>query len=131
MNVIKRDGRKVLFNKQKVRDAVLNAFDDVDKGQAAYFKQFILAHIQAQGVKFYHNAKINKVEDGCVEITTDVGLTKTIKCDSVVDFTTVPNTELADEIEAAGYEVHKIGDCNEPLNIQQAIFDGHMAARHV
>ena len=36
MNVIKRDGRKVLFNKQKVRDAVLNAFDDVDKDTSQY-----------------------------------------------------------------------------------------------
>ena len=106
-------------------------YDDVDKGQAAYFKQFIMAHIQAHGVKFYHNAAINSVGDGFVEITTDVGLTKKIPCNSVVDFTTVPNTELADEIEAAGYEVYKIGDCNEPLNIQQAIYDGHMTARHL
>lgn len=36
MNVIKRDGRKVLFNKQKIRDAVLNAFDDVDKDTSQY-----------------------------------------------------------------------------------------------
>ena len=36
MNVIKRDGRKVLFNKQKIKDAVLNAFEDIDKDISQY-----------------------------------------------------------------------------------------------
>lgn len=36
MNVIKRDGRKVLFNKQKIRDAVINAFEDIDKDADQY-----------------------------------------------------------------------------------------------
>ena len=30
MNVIKRDGRKVEFNKQKIREAILKAFLSVD-----------------------------------------------------------------------------------------------------
>ena len=36
MNVIKRDGRKVIFNKQKITDAVLHAFEDVDKTVSQY-----------------------------------------------------------------------------------------------
>lgn len=36
MNVIKRDGRKVEFNKQKIREAILKAFLSVDGGISQY-----------------------------------------------------------------------------------------------
>ena len=36
MNVIKRDGRKVEFNKQKIREAILKAFLSVDGGISTY-----------------------------------------------------------------------------------------------
>ena len=36
MNVIKRDGRKVEFNKQKIREAILKAFLSVDGGISPY-----------------------------------------------------------------------------------------------
>ena len=41
----------------------------------------------------------------------------------------VPNTDLAEELEAAGYEVHTVGDCAEPYNIQKAVLSGNLAAR--
>ena len=39
MNVVKRDGRKVLFDKEKVRQAVLNAFVSVDGEETPYAKE--------------------------------------------------------------------------------------------
>ncbi len=39
MRVIKRDGRKVLFDKEKVRQAVLNAFVSVDGEETPYAKE--------------------------------------------------------------------------------------------
>lgn len=39
MNVIKRDGRKVEFNKNKIKLAILKAFIDVDKRETAYAKE--------------------------------------------------------------------------------------------
>ena len=39
MNVIKRDGRKVKFNKEKIKIAVLKAFLDVDGEETLYAKE--------------------------------------------------------------------------------------------
>ena len=38
MQVAKRDGRKVLFNREKIRDAILNAFIEVDGQESQYAK---------------------------------------------------------------------------------------------
>jgi hypothetical protein len=43
----------------------------------------------------------------------------------------LPNTDLADELEAAGFEVYIVGDCKEPHNIQQAVLSGNLAARQI
>ena len=43
----------------------------------------------------------------------------------------VCNTTLADEIEAAGFEVHAVGDCAEPWNIGKAIGSANLLARSI
>lgn len=40
-----------------------------------------------------------------------------------------PTTSLADELAANGYEVHMVGDCAEPYNIQKAVLSGNLCAR--
>ena len=51
-------------------------------------------------------------------------------CDSVVEFYDMePNTALADELAAAGIEVHTVGDAAEPHNIQRAVLTGNLCAR--
>ena len=63
-------------------------------------------------------------------ITTDAGFERVIPCDSVVEcYDMLPNTALAAELEAAGIEVHAVGDCAEPYNIQKAVLSGNLAAR--
>jgi hypothetical protein len=42
----------------------------------------------------------------------------------------IPNTALAQEIEAAGYTVVMAG-CDIPSNIQTSVHAGHMAARYL
>ncbi|MDE7261607.1 MAG: FAD-dependent oxidoreductase, partial [Oscillospiraceae bacterium] len=104
--------------------------DDVDKGQSGWFRIYMLSYLQANGVKIFHNASAKSVSDASLTITTDVGLEKAIPCDSVVEFyDMVPNTALAKELETAGFEVHSVGDCAAPHNIQKAVLSGNLAAR--
>ncbi|MDE7245966.1 MAG: FAD-dependent oxidoreductase, partial [Oscillospiraceae bacterium] len=104
--------------------------DDVDKGQSGWFRIYMLPYLQANGVKIFHNASARSVSDASLTITTDVGLEKVIPCDSVVEFyDMVPNTALARELESAGFEVHSVGDCAEPHNIQKAVLSGNLTAR--
>ena len=53
-------------------------------------------------------------------------------CDTVIDARDMlPNEGLADELKAAGVEVHKAGDCCDPWNIQYAIRTGNIVGRTI
>ena len=57
---------------------------------------------------------------------------KTVDLDMVV-FVTVPtpNDELLAPLQATGVEVHAIGDCVAPGDIENATFEGHRIARQL
>ena len=105
---------------------------DIDKGQSGWFKKYIVPYLQAKGTKIWSQAEVLGIEDGGVKFITDTGSEKTVAVDSVVEFyNMVPNTELAEELESAGFEVHCAGDCADPHNIQQAVLSGNLAGRAV
>ena len=103
---------------------------DVDKGQSGWFKTYLMAHLRSKGVNTINGATVEGFSGGVLTIKTDEGLERAIACDSVVEcYDMLPNTALADELKAAGYEVHTVGDCAEPYNIQKAVLTGNLAAR--
>ena len=105
---------------------------DIDKGQSGWFKKYILPYLQAKGTRIWSSAEILGLEDGGVKFVTEAGYEKTVKVDSVVEFyNMVPNTELADELTAAGFEVYTVGDCADPHNIQRAVLSGNLTARQI
>ena len=106
--------------------------DNIDKGQSGWFKTYTLAYLRAKGTKIWSSAEILGLEDGGVKFVTEAGYEKIVKVDSVVEFyNMIPNTELADELEAAGFEVYTVGDCADPHNIQRAVLSGNLTARHI
>jgi len=106
--------------------------DNIDKGQSGWFKTYTLAYLRAKGTKIWSGAEILGLEDGGVKFVTEAGYEKTVKVDSVVEFyNMIPNTELADELTADGFEVYTVGDCAEPHNIQRAVLSGNLTARQI
>lgn len=106
--------------------------DNIDKGQGGWFKTYIVAYLQSKGTRIWSNAEVLSVEDDGVKFRTDSGLEKVVPCDSVVEFyNMIPNTGLAEELEAAGFEVYTAGDCVDPHNIQRAILGGNLVGRKI
>ncbi|MBR1813702.1 MAG: FAD-dependent oxidoreductase [Lachnospiraceae bacterium] len=106
--------------------------DNVDKGQAGWFKIYTVSYLKSKGVRIWSDAEILSVSDEGVTFLTDAGLEKTVACDSVVEFyNMVPNTELAEELEKAGFEVYTAGDCADPHNIQRAVLSGNLIGRKI
>lgn len=106
--------------------------DNIDKGQSGWFKTYTLAYLRAKGTRIWSGAEILGLEDGGVKFVTEAGYEKSVPCDSVVEFyNMVPNTELAEELEADGFEVYTVGDCADPHNIQRAVLSGNLTARHI
>ena len=83
--------------------------DNIDKGQSGWFKTYTMAYLRAKGTKIWSSATILGLEDGGVKFVTEAGYEKIVKIDSVVEFyNMIPNTELADELEAADFEVYTV-----------------------
>ena len=97
-----------------------------------WVRTYVIPQLTSQGVKIWNSATVEGVGDEGVSITMNGGVPKVLPCDAVVEcYDMVPNTALADELTAAGYEVHAVGDCTEPWNIGLAIRSGNLAARAI
>ena len=66
MTVVKRDGRKVEFDKQKIRLAVLQAFNEVDKEETSYAKEKsrdIANYIEEYAKKVDKDLSVEEIQD--------------------------------------------------------------------
>lgn len=104
----------------------------VDKEQSYWVRMYVKAHLYSHGVKIWNNASVTAVDgDGVTIRLNQSGIEKQIPADTVFEcWDMIPNTALAEEIQAAGYEVVFAG-CDAPSNIQTAIHAGHMASRYL
>ena len=67
----------------------------VDKEQSLWVRAFVVPHLQAQGVRMWHNVQIGSVVEGGLEITFSTGENKTLECDSVLEcYDMLPNSAL-------------------------------------
>ncbi len=77
---------------------------------------------------------LGQVRDGVIHVVNCYSgkERKTVDLDMVV-FVTVPtpNDKLLAPLQAAGVEVHAIGDCVAPGDIENATFEGHRIARQL
>ena len=103
----------------------------VADGQSPWVKTYVRAHLYAHGVKAWNNSTIDSVSEDGVTITMVSGLQHFIPCDTVIEcYDMIPNTKLADEIKAAGFDVTMAG-CDSPKTIQNAIHSGYAAGRYL
>lgn len=121
----------LLAEGKKITMVHSGAADEVDKEQSIWFQHILLPHLYAQGVRIFSEAEVTEVTDEGLVITTDMGYEKVVACDTVLEcYDMIVNDSLAQELEGK-YEVHAVGDCSEPWNIQKAIFSGNVAARAI
>ncbi len=87
---------------------------------------------QNPNIDVHLGVKLLEITDRGVVID-EKGKKQTIAADTVVlapEFS--PNDDLANALEKRGLEVHKVGDCVEPMRFfRDAIHEGHLAARQL
>lgn len=121
----------LLANGKKVTMVHEGTEAEIDKGQSGWYHVFLVKALYAKGVKIYSEASVEGLGEGAVNIVTNVGLSKSLACDTVIEcWNLLPNTELADAL-GAKYEVKVAGDCGGTFNIQSAIYTGNLAGRAV
>lgn len=82
------------------------------------------------GVKIYTSSKLLSVTEDGVKIEKKNEGTKTIPTDTVVlAVGMTPESTLADKLEEKSKRVFRIGDCRQPRNVMNAIWDAYEVAR--
>lgn len=105
--------------------------DQVDIEQSRHVRLYVKNHLYAHGVRIYGDSSIKTITDDSVTFVYGNGKERTIPADTIIEcYDMIPNTDLAEEIKAAGYEVICAG-CDNPVNIQKSIHAGHMASRYL
>lgn len=106
--------------------------EDVDAGQSAWMRLYMLPYLYAKGVRVWNGATVEGLAEGGVQITSDSGMETFLAADTVIECEDdLPNTVLADELAATGVEVVCVGDCAEFGNIQRATYTGNIAGRRI
>ncbi len=107
-------------------------------GQSAHVKEVTLPMLYVKGTRVLANASVTAVGDGEVTVLGEAGCEITVACDTVIDaLDLLPNTELADALQAAGFAVTVVGDAldiaqtRHPHNIAEAVATGNLAARAI
>ncbi|NTW29439.1 MAG: FAD-dependent oxidoreductase [Coriobacteriia bacterium] len=106
----------------------------IDKEQSIHFRQYIIPHLYAHGVRIFDSATVQKIVDGGVVVKINTGVEKTLKCDTVIEcWDMLANTTLADALKSK-YTVSLVGDCasaGKDKNILYAVQAGYDAARAI
>jgi 2,4-dienoyl-CoA reductase-like NADH-dependent reductase (Old Yellow Enzyme family)/thioredoxin reductase len=93
----------------------------------------IMDYLREHRVNEVTDHKFNKITPTGVELTnTETGNTVTVEADVVVlALGSQPTNNLADLLEKKGIPFRMIGDCCQPKNIKQAIYQGALAGRQL
>lgn len=123
--------QKLLAEGKKVTLITEGGADTVDAEQSYWVRKYTKANLFAHGVKVWCDCTIDDADESSVTFKTATGIQKTLSADTVVEcFDMQPNTELLDELKAAGINAIAAG-CDAPSNIQTAIHAGYKVARYL
>ncbi len=106
--------------------------DEMGVEMEACERAYVLEKLDEYGVSILTERSIRAITGDGVQVADRRWETSVLECDTVVlALGSTPNTELAEQLDGTGVEVHTIGDCVEPRRIYEAIHEAWWVARHV
>jgi len=117
---------------QGKRVTIVEVLPEIATGDMSHANQFMLLDLlRDKEVEFMTNTSLEEVTDEGVNVIDRNFTRKTIPCDTVaLALGLTPERGLYESLRGESIEPYLIGDCKEPHNIMQAIWDGyHIASR--
>ena len=111
---------------------VIEMLPKIGVGMEAMTKRVILKKLKENNVAMLTDTRLTKIEDNGVVVANQENREKFIDAEKVViAIGTRPDTRLYDKIKPLGYKIYQIGDCLEPRNAKDAIYDSAVLARKI
>jgi len=117
---------------QGKRVSIVEILPEIPTGDMCHANQFMLLDLlKNKEVEFMTNTSLEAVMDEGVNVVDRNFTRKTVLCDTVaLALGLKPERGLYESLRRECTELYLIGDCKEPHNIMQAIWDGyHIASR--
>jgi 2,4-dienoyl-CoA reductase-like NADH-dependent reductase (Old Yellow Enzyme family)/thioredoxin reductase len=114
------------------RTTVIEMLSKIGNGLEAMTKKIILKQLKEKNVPILTDTRLSKIEDKGVLVVDQDDREHFIEAEKVViAIGTRPDTRLYDRIKSLGYEIHQIGDCLEPRNAKEAIYESAVLGRKI
>jgi pyruvate/2-oxoglutarate dehydrogenase complex dihydrolipoamide dehydrogenase (E3) component len=104
----------------------------IGSGMEAMTKKIILRKLKENNVAILTGTKLEKIEENGILVVNEDNQKQFVEADKVViAIGTRPDSRLYNRIKAMGYEIHQIGDCLEPRNAKDAIYESAVLGRKI
>ena len=111
---------------------VIEMLPKIGNGLEAMTKKIILKKLKEHNVRILTDTKLSKIEDTGVMVVGKDDRKQFIEAEKVViAIGTRPDTRLYNKIKSLGYEIYQIGDCLEPRNAKEAIYESAVLGRKI
>jgi 2-enoate reductase len=111
---------------------VVEMLPKIGVGLEAMTKKIILKRLREKAVRILTSTKLSKIEDTGVVVVDQEDRRQSFDAEKVViAIGTRPDTRLYDRIKSMGYEIHQVGDCLEPRNAKEAIYESAVLGRKI
>jgi pyruvate/2-oxoglutarate dehydrogenase complex dihydrolipoamide dehydrogenase (E3) component len=111
---------------------VVEMLPKIGSGLEAITKKMILHRLEIKKVKLMTRTRLLKVKNNGVIIAEHDQQERFIEADKVViAIGTRPDTRLYDKIKSLSYRIYQVGDCLEPRDAKEAIYDSAVLGRRI
>ncbi len=111
---------------------VVEILPKIGSGLEAITKKMILQQLDKNNVKLMTSTRLLKIMDNGVIVTGQDQQEKFLEADKVViAIGTRPDTRLYEKIKSLGLQIFQIGDCLEPRDAKEAIYESAVLGRRI
>ena len=111
---------------------VVEMLPKIGSGLEAMTKKIILNRLKKHNVTLLTDTRLFKIDGQGIMVADKDRQEHFIETDKVViAIGTRPDTRLYDQIKSLGYKLFQVGDCLEPRNAKQAIYDSAILGRRI
>jgi len=111
---------------------VIEMLSKIGNGLEAMTKKIIVKQLKEKNIPILTGTRLSKIEDKGVVVVDKDDRERFIEAEKVViAIGTRPDTRLYDRIKSLGYEIYQLGDCLEPRNAKEAIYESAVLGRKI
>jgi 2,4-dienoyl-CoA reductase-like NADH-dependent reductase (Old Yellow Enzyme family)/thioredoxin reductase len=111
---------------------IVEILPKIGKALESMTRKILLRKLRSNRARMMTETTLKKIEDNGVLVSDKDGNESFLEAERVViAIGSRPDNQLYEQVQAMGYELHRIGDCLEPRSAKVAIYEGAVLGRAI